>query len=272
MQLVHTRTLGGKGTGPAAIQLRLMGVAVHRRDGRLFVLADREVKRFSAAGDFELRFPVTESARAITVTQDSIWIGAFGGVVRYDLDGLPQERIDDGARLGRVTGLAAAGDHLFVADATHRAIYLYRQGTWLQEVGSDVNTRGFMLPNGVLDIAVDEGSQTLWVAHPQKHRVEQYDRTGKHLKSFGRFGMEHPGDFGGCCNPTNICAEEELVIVTEKAPPSIKVYSKDGEYLCQSAADVFDESAKNIYVTMDQEEKVYATDRIKLTVEVFQLT
>jgi hypothetical protein len=84
--------------------------------------------------------------------------------------------------------------------------------------------------------------------------------------------MQDPGDFGGCCNPTNVCADQDIVVVTEKAPPSIKVFASDGEFLCQSGTEVFDENAKNIYVTMDQDKKIYATDRIKLTVEVFQLT
>ncbi len=129
-----------------------------------------------------------------------------------------------------------------------------------------------MLPNGVLDLAIAADQQAVLVAHPQKHRVERYSLEGELIDKFGHFGMEHPADFGGCCNPTNIAAMADgLIAVSEKAPPRVKVYTSDGEYVAQSAEGVFDANTKNIDLAADNRGRLYATEPRLCTIEVFEL-
>ena len=130
-----------------------------------------------------------------------------------------------------------------------------------------------MLPNGVLDLAWDSADgESFVVAHPQKHRVERYNLDGELTDKFGRFGMDDPADFGGCCNPTNITTTwEGLIAVSEKAPPRVKVYTSDGSFLTQSADGLFDANTKNIDLAADRHGHLYATDPLRCTIEVFDL-
>lgn len=136
-----------------------------------------------------------------------------------------------------------------------------------------MNTRGFMLPNGVLDLAWVDKQTSFVVAHPQKHRVERYSLAGELTDTFGRFGMDNPADFGGCCNPTNITASSEgFIVVSEKAPPRVKVYTVDGQFVAQSSDSVFDANSKNIDLAVDQRGQLYATDPACCTIEVFDIS
>ncbi len=271
MRLQHTRTIGGKGKGPHEFQARLAGVAVDTED-RLWVVGDRELKRFSAQGEFERRFATDDAGWSIAIDDDGIWVGMQGRIDRLDFAGKRQSSIEDQQRLGLITGLAASGDKLLAADATNRTIHLFEQGKWRREVGQEANTRGFMLPNGVLDLALDAESQTVVVAHPQKHRVERYSLQGELTDKFGRFGMQEPGDFGGCCNPTNITtAPGGLVVTSEKAPPRVKLYTPEGEFLAEIGEGLFDPNTKNIDLAADGLGRLYATDPLRCVVEVFEL-
>lgn len=274
MKFAHIKTFGGRGERSDAFRVRLNGIAIDAQD-RLLACGDREIKRFLPDGTVEARLPLPDVGWSITVAGGSIWVGIRGQLVQLNSQGNIQSRIED-ARFGRITALAVQGETLFAADATHRTIHRVRDGRWQQEVGQDVNTRGFMLPNGVLDLALDGTggeTQTVVVAHPQKHRVERYDLSGRLMAKFGRFGISAPGDFGGCCNPTNIAVTPQgWLAVSEKAPPRVKIYTADGQFLAQSAEDVFDPNAKNIDLAADHGHRLYATDPYRCTIEVFELS
>lgn len=271
MHLIHTQTLSGKVQQPAESPSRLTGIAVDAQN-RLFAITSQEVKRFSPEGELEARFPTSAAGWSIAVDGQSIWVGTRGVIDRFDPKGNLLEEIEDPKRLGRITSLVVQGSTLLAADASNHTIHLYQDSRWLREVGRDVNTRGFMIPNGVLDLALDTQNQSVLVAHPQKHRVERYTFEGKIVDKFGRFGMHDPGDFGGCCNPTNITATADgLIIVSEKAPPRVKVLTSEGEFLAQSADGVFDPNTKNIDLAADNRGRLYATDPLRYTIEVFRL-
>ncbi len=271
MKLSHLQTIGGKGQRPEQFRIRLAGIAVDASN-RLWAIGDRVVKRFSASGDLEFQFVTRDAGWSIAADEEAIWVGMEGEIDRFDFQGTCQETIKDKDRLGRITGLAVKRDALLAADATHRTIHYSRAGEWQREVGRDANTRGFMLPNGVLDLAWEDRSPSFVVAHPQKHRIERYNVDGELTDTFGRFGMEDPADFGGCCNPTNITATVTgLIAVSEKAPPRVKIYTRDGTFLAQSSDDVFDVNAKNLDLAADRGDRLYATDPIRCTIEAFTL-
>lgn len=270
MQLTHTNTLSGQGKRQDEFRTQLRAIAVDATN-RLFAVGDQEVKRFSPAGAWESRFATRDAGRSIAIDGKSIWVGMYGEIDQFDEHGKLQSTVRDD-RLGLITGLAILGDALVAADATHRTIHLFQGGAWQREIGRDVNTRGFMLPNGVLDLAADRKQPSFVVAHPQKHRVERYNLAGELTAKFGRFGREDPADFGGCCNPTNITTTADGQIVTsEKAPPRVKVYTPDGKFLTQSVEGIFDENTKNIDLAADLRGRLYATDPRRCAIEVFDL-
>lgn len=270
MKLHHVTTLGGKGAGPGQFSVQLDGIATDSA-GRVYAVGDGEVKIFTADGALESHFELSALAWSIDVGRDSMWIGMRGKVARFDATGNVTARVEDPERLGQITALAAVGENLVLADATNKAIHLYQDGVWVREIGADVNTRGFMLPNGVLDLAWDRSSDSFVVAHSQKHRVERYNLAGELLGKFGQFGMMNPGDFGGCCNPTNIAvATDGTIAVSEKSPPRVKLYSGDGAYIAESAEGVFDENTKNIDLAFDGNSRLYASDPLRSTIEVFE--
>lgn len=275
MKLAHRQSWSGKGERPEAFRVRLNGIAVDRSH-RLLAVGDQEFKRFLPDGTLQMQSGLPEVGWSIAATEDAIWVGLRGAIAELDAKGTLRRRIDDRDRLGRVTAIAVDGATLVAADATHRTIHVYEAGRWQGEIGQDVNTRGFMLPNGTLDLALESGSsetgRTFVVAHPQKHRVERYDLHGRLVDKFGRFGMTAPGDFGGCCNPTNVTAlPGNLLALSEKAPPRVKIYTAQGAFLTESAEGVFDANTKNIDLAADRDGLLYASDPYRCTIEVFRL-
>jgi sugar lactone lactonase YvrE len=271
MKFIHTHSLSGRGDGPDQFQVRITGLAV---DGerRLVVLGDREVKVFTPDGKLDTRFAMPDAGWSICISGAFMWIGMQGTILQVDQLGNVVSRIDDPQRLGLVTGVAVAEGVLLAADATHKTLHLYRKGQWVREVGTEANTRGFMIPNGVLAVAYDATTPSFVVAHPQKHRVERYRMDGELLDTFGKFGNESPADFGGCCNPTTLAvAPDGTILVSEKAPPTVKAFSAAGEFLAVTPADSFDPNAKNQALAADATGVVYASDSVRGTIEVFRL-
>jgi hypothetical protein len=269
MKLRHIQTLSGKGERPDQFRARLAGIAVDVANCVLTV-GDREVKRFSSEGRLELSFPTPDAGWSVAADGESIWVGMQGKIGQFDRQGKLLNAIDDSNRLGLISGLAVKGSVVIAADTTNRTIHLYHDTVWQQEIGRDANTRGFMIPNGVLDISLEADRDTFLVAHSQKHRVERYRLTGELVDKFGRFGAENPADFGGCCNPTNVASlPNGLIVVSEKAPPLLKVYTTDGKFVSQMVG-VFDLNSKNIDLAADHRGRLYATDPVRCTIEVFE--
>jgi len=269
MRIVPTHTLSGRGSGPGLFQVRITGVTVDDA-GKLFAAGDRSIGVFDAGGDFVDSFSTSDAAWSICWGNDALWIGLQGAVETVDRTGRVVDRIAD-QQLGLVTGVAVMGDFLLAADATNKRLALYERGVWKRHVGLETNTRGFMIPNGVLVVAADGARRQFVVAHPQKHRVERYEADGSPAGSFGKFGNEAPEDFGGCCNPNTIAASPGgLVIVSEKALPRIKVFSHEGAFLAASPDGVFDLNAKNLALAAT-DARVFAADPVRCTIQAFDL-
>jgi len=269
MRLQHTRTLAGKGERTDQFRVRLTGIAVDA-DNNLLAVGDREVKRFTPEGSLDLSFSTRDAGWSVAVGSQSILVGMQGSIDRFDRSGKFIDALEEPNRLGIITAIVVKGEALVVADATHRTIHLYVGGIWRTEIGSEVNTRGFMIPNGALDLAAEIDGESFLVAHPQKHRVERYGMSGELIEKFGRFGAENPADFGGCCNPTNVAAlDQDRVVVSEKAPPKLKVFKADGRFIAQ-AVGMFDPNTKNIDLAVDSNGRIYATDPARCTIEVFE--
>ncbi|MCA9240318.1 MAG: hypothetical protein KDA37_08970 [Planctomycetales bacterium] len=271
MNATHLTTISGR-DGRPLFGLRLAGVAVGA-DDRVYALGDTSVRCYSRTHEFLHEFELDALGWSLLAEEAAVWVGMDGKLQEYTLDGKPGAVVSDAGRLGRVTAIAAVEDFLVVADSTNRAVYRYsRNGDYLGELGAEANTRGFMIPNGVLDLVGDQRNSTVLVAHPQKHRVERYESSGPLAEKWGRFGMHSPGDFGGCCNPTNLAvAGSGVIAVSEKAPPRVKLYDEHGRFESIVDEGIFDPNTKNIDLAFDSRNRLYATDPVRKVIEVFQV-
>ncbi len=141
-------------------------------------------------------------------------------------------------------------------------------GELRNKIGKDNPVNGFLIPNGVLDFAVDTHG-VIHAANPGKHRVERYAPDGELLGHIGRFDGNDPAGFTGCCNPTNV-AVGDCIYVTEKAVPRAKAYDFDGSLLAVIASDVFDPNVKNMSIAAGPHGRVYVVDTVKLAILAFE--
>jgi sugar lactone lactonase YvrE len=269
MRFRQERVLSGKGSEPHQFTGELRGITLSSK-GELFAVGDSEVKVFDPTGELSVRWPTSRPGLSVAVQDDRVYVGQEGQLEIYDLTGKLIDTWQDGEKLGRVTAVGLLPDHILVADSNDRCIRRYdRQGRFINEIGKDNRMKGFLIPNGALDFAVD-GRGVIHAANPGKHRVERYTPGGELLGHFGRWDYQNPQGFPGCCNPTNVTVTDQgYVYVTEKAGPRAKVYDAEGELLAVIATDVFDLNCKNMDLAVDSEGRVYVVDTVRLQIHVF---
>jgi sugar lactone lactonase YvrE len=277
MHYRQVRAISGRGLGPDSFSRELRGLRVDRAD-RLWAVGDGEVKVFDVQGKFLRHWRTESEGTCITTLANAdakdaalvVFVGQVGGYERYDESGKRLGAFRDEGRLGRVTAIGFAGGDVLLADVTHRCIRRYGQsGRFINDIGEKNNTHGFLVPNGHLDFAVDaEG--IIHAANPGKYRIERYRTSGELLGHFGRFGAKRPEDFPGCCNPTNMTLMPDgRVVVTEKAPPRMKVYDQKGTMLALVGPEAFDANCRNMDVAVDSNERIYVADTARLRILVF---
>lgn len=250
------------GMGDGAPQNSLPASLALDAEGQLYVACGSEVRVFAEDGELVQRIAIGQPIACLVIAEEQLWIAVAGAIRMVGLDGRPRGVWAGGDALGRVTGLAVGADVLVVADAAERELCRYdRSGKFLGALGDDVNRRGFLIPNGTLSVAADPDGESLWVAHPGKHRLERYRYTGEYCGSFGRFGNQGREDFAGCCNPTTVVAAPSgLLWVAEKAPPRVKAYTAAGQLVAWTDDGAFDPLAKNLALAADAEGRLAATD------------
>jgi len=69
------------------------------------------------------------------------------------------------------------------------------------------------------------------------------------LGKFGKFGMQDPADFVGCCNPINVATTPDGKVVTsEKMVARVKVFEPDGRLLAVIGTEHFDPMCTQIHL------------------------
>ncbi len=291
MEYRQLRVISGKGDQPHQFASALRGIALDGAD-LLYAVGDSVVKVFDAEGSLRGQWNTGKPGYCVAVGKDgTVYVGQEGRIEIYageevgsismhqpgGVDMHASQRIethptawDDPQRLGLVTAITVTADHVLIADARERCLRRYdRSGKFLNNIGRQPGRRGFLIPNGVLDFAVDDQG-VIHAANPGKHRVERYTAGGELLGHFGRFDGQNPEGFPGCCNPTNITVTGSGgLIVTEKAGPRVKAYTAEGKLLAVIADDVFDPNCKNMDVAVDSKERVYVVDTARLQICVF---
>jgi len=269
MQYRHVQLIGGKGTAPDRFAATLRGIAVDAH-GQLYAAGDSEIKVFDAAGRLKKRWRTTRPVLSAAVAGDgAVYAGQLRQIEIFDGDGKLVNTWRDERLLGRVTAIGFTKDGVLAGDAADRAIRRFdRSGKFVNNIGKDNRVNGLLIPNGVVDFAVDE-HDTIYAANPGKHRVERYSPGGELLGHIGRFDGVDPAGFTGCCNPTNV-AVRKGVFTTEKAGPRVKAYDFAGNLIAVIAADVFDANCKNMSIAADVRGRVYVADTVKLAIFVFE--
>ena len=111
---------------------------------------------------------------------------------------------------------------------------------------------------------VQASGNRLVVAENTKHRVGQYDRTGKPTGNFGKAGRDESvaDTFGGCCNPMNcrLCANGD--VYTSESEGIIKKFNAKGEFLGLIGVVKLEGGCKNVAVAASPSgDKVYLCDQ-----------
>ena len=269
MEYRQIRVMGGQGSAPGQFAASLCSLAVDAA-GQLYAAGDSEIKVFGAAGRLKRRWSTSRPALSVAVAGDgAVYAGQPGRIEIFDGAGKPLDTWRDDTLLGRVTAIGFVHDGVLAGDAADRAIrHFDLHGKFRNNIGKNNPVNGLLIPNGVVDFAVDAHG-VIHAANPGKHRVEQYLPDGELTGHIGRFHGTDPAGFGGCCNPTNVAVRDHLY-VTEKAGPRAKVYDFDGNLLAVIASSPFDPNCRNMSVAVDGRGVVYVADTVRLAIFVFE--
>jgi len=269
MKYRQSLVIGGKGSEPHQFGQSLTGLALDHR-GLLHAAGDAEIKVYDPSGRLVSKWRTARPALSIAVASTGhVYCGEEEQIETFDPASKTARVWKDPKMLGRVTAIGFAGKYVLAGDAAGRAIRrLDVGGRTVNTIGTDNNVGGLLIPNGTVSFGVD-GEGVIHAANPGKHRVERYSGDGTLLGHFGRFHFQDPAGFTGCCNPTNV-AVSDRIYVTEKAPPRLKVYGKDGQFEGVIATECFDPNSKNIPVLAGPRGRVYAADPVRLHILVFE--
>lgn len=240
------------------------------RTGRLFAAGDSQIKMFDPEGTLRDRWPTSKPVHAVAVDDNGrVWAGEQGQIEIFDPKTRRASVWSDAQNLAEITAIGFHAADVFVADARERCVRRFdRQRKLLAAIGQNNRTRGFLIPNGVLEFRID-GAGVIHAANPGKHRVERYSASGELLGHIGRFDGIDPEGFHGCCNPTNLAIHHGRVYVTEKAGPRAKVLSGDGKLIAVIATDAFHPTCRNMPVAVDSRGRVYVADTVELRILAF---
>lgn len=205
---------------------------------RLYVAGDREVRAIGAGGGVEARLALAAEPRCLVVSATGeVYVGLRDRVQIWPATALAGETTQPRAqwvipsRRALLTSLTLGPRHVWVGDAGSRVVWQYdRAGNLVRALGKadpDRGQPGMSIPGPHLDV-VAGAEETVWVAHPGRRQVEQYNAAGELLGRFGKSAQTIEG-FCGCCNPVDLALlPDGRVVTAEKGLPRVKAYRPDG--------------------------------------------
>jgi hypothetical protein len=250
------------------------GITADAKD-RIYVLADGQVQIFSPQGELLRHWKAPDKAQCLAVdTEEHVYLGAGGQVEIYHANGtrIGGFAVGDTAHPATITSIKSFDREIFIADATARLIHRCdRFGKQIRSIGMHGKSQGFMLPNRSLDFAVDAAG-VLFATDSGRHRVSSWHRDGTPVAQFGKFGVTHPQDFVGCCNPVNLAvAPDGKIITAEKVIARIKVYDASGKILALIGPEHFDPKCTHLHLAVDSQGRILAADPVRLQVKIFSI-
>jgi hypothetical protein len=254
------------------------GIAIDGYD-RVYLAGRGGVRVVDGTGTLLREWSTAGTAVAIAVGEEGkVYVAGDTRVEVFDAQGQRLtawgEEGRDRGQFGVVTGLAVHGMNLYVADAGNRCVHRFAvNGDFITEIGKrdlEAGVIGIVTPSPYLDCDVD-GQGTLHVTNPGRLRVEQYSPNGELLGHWGEAGLK-PGQFSGCCNPTNlVLLSDDRIAAADKLPPRVKVYTRQGNLLGRLGPEHFAKDAAGLDLGVDSQGLLYVADPGSGRVHVFAL-
>ncbi|MGA2864383.1 MAG: hypothetical protein ABSF95_07830 [Verrucomicrobiota bacterium] len=203
-------------------------------EDRLYIAASNGVSVLDRAGAQLDEIALPAPARCVAVATDgTVYAGLREHVEVFDRKGQRLAAWGSPGKKAWLTGLAVAGQDVFVADAGNRVVLHYDKSGQLAgrigEKNKDRHIPGLIVPSPYLDVAVARDG-LLRVNNPGRHCVEVYTVKGDLEFAWGKPGAGIEG-FCGCCNPVAVALLADGRYVTcEKGLPRVKIYSASGAF------------------------------------------
>lgn len=211
---------------------QVRGIASDSR-GRIAVAVDHEVQLFDASGQFVKKHDVGAAVRAVAFSADGSLVFALkervGRITSSIVEVLP-------VALGRaavIADIAIASDgRIYCADSGQRVVWrLNGMGEIVGQIRP--SNQGFLVSKAFFPIECR--NDRLIVAEPGRHRIYNYDLSGRLLSHWGVRSRSASG-FAGCCNPVGIATTDDGRLITaERGSIRIKAFQLDGKYVGELA-------------------------------------
>jgi hypothetical protein len=251
----------------------------------LYVCSGNYLTVMSHSGERAIEIAASEPTRCCAVAKDgTIYLGLRDHIEVFDATGVRKSTWELAGKKSWLTGIAVAGNEVFVADAGNRVILHHdMSGKLVRRIGEknkERNIPGFIIPSPFFDVEIARDG-LLRVNNPGRHRLELYTPDGDFEGSWGTVSMGITG-FCGCCNPINFALLPDGRFVTcEKGLPRVKIYSATGEFESVVAGvETFSENASacgpsdctagGLDVAVDSQGRIFILDLVTGDVRVMK--
>jgi hypothetical protein len=264
---VGYREVGRINTGLSSAR----AIALDER-GRVLAAGERSI-RLIKGGEVKT-MAVAATPNALAAEGGQIY-AAFGDHVEvYDFEGARKATWAALPRGALVTGIAVAGDDVYLADSGRRLVVRAdRTGKVVGEIGkadAGRGVEGLLLPSPHLGVAA-AADGTIWVNDSGRHRMENYTAEGNLERYWGGNALTLEG-FVGCCNPIGFALLKDGSFVTvEKSVARVKHYLADGRFDGVVAGpEAFTGDAPILSITSDSQGRVLVLERGTGLVHVYE--
>ena len=170
----------------------------------------------------------------------------------------------------RVSSISSSGDHVFV---TTRGITGYGFDVWkmnLQFAEADVIVSGLSGCCGQMDVQCCKAG--LFVAENSRDRVVHYDIEGKEIHKWGKSDRTGIDGFTSCCNPMNVCFDNEGYIYTaESGSGRIKRFDATGKLISYVGDVDLVPGCKNVSIAVSPvNDKIFMLDLTRNHIKVME--
>jgi hypothetical protein len=192
----------------------------------ILIGGDQAVKTLDRTGQLQSTIPLNAKPLALHATGTRTCVALKDHLEIFEPTGKPVAKTDAIGEKTYLTGVADAGETIFLADAGHREIIRCDStGKVLGRFGKP----GFVVPSPYFHVMLGSDG-LLWVNNPGRHQIEAYTLDGKFELGWGAVGMAME-NFCGCCNPVYFTRRPDGKFVTsEKGLNRIKIYDVKGNF------------------------------------------
>ena len=170
----------------------------------------------------------------------------------------------------RVSSISSTGNHLFV---TTRGVTGYGYDVWkmnLRFENPEVIVKGLSGCCGQMDVQCCKDG--LFVAENSRDRVVHYDINGTEINKWGKSDRTGLNGFTSCCNPMNVCFDNEGYIYTaESGSGRIKCFDASGKLISYVGDVDLVPGCKNVSIAVSPvSKKIYMLDLTRNHIKVME--